>query len=175
MQLINVLSSVVLPRIPASISNRIEQATYSELSELEIQAFTVAYLNLAKFAKGNPFTYGINCLVIYTADNTIHIKPIPNSFGIMIPIAIIKLDKIRTANRNIDFLRCILALLEELCHALYSIRNEYTVKVRIHQILKDQFPDRTLHSYWGDVFDDNDRPIRNAYPEDYDDFALHSP
>lgn len=172
MQIAGIIPNAKLPSIPTNLSKRIEQRSVCELSEREIEAFTAAYKMFSNYTAVNPLSFGVHCIVIFCDNKPIQIIPRSDSFGLTIPVVLVRLDLLRNNARDDLPLQCMLALLEELCHSLYHIGNEILVKQVIWQILHPYLPAAKLCQLWPKVFDENNQPIRDCYPEDYDNLTL---
>lgn len=93
-----------------------------------------------------------------------------NTLGQSIHIAILRMDLIR--EKGYSQVSFALAILEELCHSLFQIANEYLVKLKVFEIVGNVFLGVTLSSAYPDMFDENNQPKHcAAYAADFESLS----
>ena len=168
MEIKNVLDKIPGPLVPEALSKHIVQQSCCKLEPVEILLFQKSFEALAEYTQSQTLSKEALVEVVYTDSDEVVLQRSGLELGQSMPLAVIWLGKIRT--QQYPPLTLMQIFLEEICHALYQVQNEYSVKVLVYKILYPHLGGRSLHSLYPLVFDENNFPIPSAYPDRYDDY-----
>lgn len=147
------------PILPDNLHTYIKgQACCCILRPDETEAFSIALDLFNEYVLQNPLPEGSVCNIIYTESLDIILRNNDSTPGFSLSLAVIYLNIFRADSRYGNII-LLLALLEELIHSLYLVRDEWEVKEIALTIARRKFPELKLHPWFPDMFDENDRRI----------------
>ncbi len=118
-----------------------------ELTKLEIEAVNTALKLIHAAAERGYDLPKTRCAhVFFIGQDSITIELEENVCGIYAPIIVYPVNKWREKGMGQDDI--IVILLEELCHFLWEIRDEYEVKQRVLSLVRIALPEMTLDSLY---------------------------
>lgn len=163
----NALSGIKGPFVPDALQPYIIQQACCELTPMENVAFQLAFQSLAEYIEHQPLSPEASAIIVYTDKDDVSVLRVGNELGQHVPIAVIWLGHIREhIPRQPLFLQQI--LLEEVCHTLYQIQNEYKVKEVVYTILRTHIQGLTLHDLYPSMFDEFDHRVPlPEYPDEW--------
>lgn len=98
-----------------------------------------------------------------TGEVTIRLEP--RVIGQSTNLVLLRWESVRAASRSLPEVSAALKtaiILEELCHGLYMIRDEYLVKETVIQILHQKYPLVSLHGLFPRLYDKDNRRILSS-------------
>ena len=156
----------VLPDVsilPVKQCRQFSQVTFD--SNL-ILLFETAFAMFAKYATEVPIIIKDNFNIFYTSNRALPIIMDENEIGAAFSCVIYNVKRM-LEHCGTNKMCCIIVILEELCHCLYAISNEYIVKYRVTDIVRLNNPRIQPNDLYPSVFDRRGFPLIQAYPADY--------
>ncbi len=139
MKLVNGLSGVSVPAVPASLKDRLFVATLCELSEQELFLFTQAFVVLDMELKKHPSPVpGWFTTVVFLNASRVSVELDEDQLGAYTTMIFIPMDKIRS--RNASHLLISQIIFEELAHCFWFIRDEHLVQDKVLDLLRYIYP-----------------------------------
>ena len=101
-------------------------------------------------------------VLVLSMSGSVNVHLESNTVGQANTMFLIRWERILALSRpdpDVLFALKMAILLEEMCHALYMIRDEYLVKEYVIQIVQQAYPKITLHDLFPVAFDKNNQRI----------------
>ena len=149
----------VLP-VPDNLKNLVASVADCGLTPREMAYCYGALRDLGEYVKTHPLPPSIGCCILFSDKDEITLAEEEECLlGEALSLAVIQLGRIRRAGPGYEkWLRFV--LLEEVCHILYAVRNEYRVKEIVAEVLSLSPSTRVdLHDYFPDHFDSDGHRI----------------
>ena len=149
----------VLP-VPDNLKGLIASVADCGLTPREMAFCYGALRDLGEYVKTHPLPPSIGCCILFSDKDEITLAEEEECLlGEALSLAVIQLGRIRRSGPGYEkWLRFV--LLEEVCHILYAVRNEYQVKEIVAEVLNQNPKSHVdLHEFFPDHFDEKCRRI----------------